>query len=50
MQGMIEQISKNREGATMVKLVITHSAAVELRLGEADLSQVKYEQTTFEEE
>ena len=46
---MIESISKNREGATMVKIVFSDMAASELRLGEADLTQKKYEQTTFKE-
>jgi len=48
MKGLIEQISKNREGATLVKIVVSDVVASELRLGEAELTQKKYEQMTFE--
>ena len=50
MQGMIEAISKNREGATMVKIIFSDVAASELRLGEAELTQKKFVQMMFEEE
>jgi len=49
MQGMIEAISKNREGATMVKIIFSDVAASELRLGEAELTQRAFVQMTFGE-
>ena len=49
MQGMIEAISKNREGAMMIKIVFSDMAASELRLGEAELTQRAFVQMTFEE-
>ncbi len=49
MQGMIEAISKNREGATLVKVVFADVSACELRLGAVELTQRKFEQQTFEE-
>ncbi len=49
MQGMIEAISKNREGATLVKIVFSDVVASELCLGMAELTQQKFKQQTFEE-
>jgi hypothetical protein len=48
MNGKVEAISKNREGATCLKIVISDVAADELRLGDIEVSQRKYNQTTLE--
>ncbi len=49
MIGMIEAISKNREGATLVKIVFSDVNAADLRLGAVELTQRKFEQMMFEE-
>ncbi len=49
MQGMMEAISKNIEGATTVIIVFYDVDASELHLGEVDLTQKKYKQILFEE-
>jgi len=50
MNGLIESILKNREGAIMIKVVISDVDADELRLGAVTISQKKYEQTTLMED